>query len=152
MTDISAGPATRVTWWAAWRHAGYFYRQAAMITIGMGVFIHLVRVFFGDDLTLQYVMTPTFDKVLTVPMTYAAIAGICAYRRMVFVNKQHRVAGTVSLAYIALSIPFHIYFSYVRGDLGPYLRFFPMWFSYLLFFVYAAFIVVFARIRFKEES
>ena len=47
-----------------------------MLTISLGVLLHLYRVIFGDDLTMQYVMTPTTDKILLVPMTYAGITGI----------------------------------------------------------------------------
>ena len=32
-----------------------------MLTIAIGFCLHLYRVIFGDDVTLQYVMTPTTD-------------------------------------------------------------------------------------------
>ena len=47
-----------------------------MLTISLGVVIHVLRVIFGDDFAMQYVVTPTTDKVLLVPMAYAAITGI----------------------------------------------------------------------------
>jgi hypothetical protein len=42
------------------------------------------------------------------------------------------VPGGVSIAYITLSVPLHIYFSVVRGDVSFFVRAFPVWFSYLL--------------------
>ena len=60
----------------AYRRHGYFFREAAMLTIAMGGGLHLYRVIFGDELTLRYVVTPTTDRILLVPMTYAAITGI----------------------------------------------------------------------------
>jgi hypothetical protein len=47
-----------------------------MLTIGLGVLIHVLRVIFGDDFAMRYVVTPTTDKILLVPMTYAATTGI----------------------------------------------------------------------------
>ena len=63
-----------------------------MLTIGLGFCMHLYRVIFGDDLALQYVVTPTTDMVLMIPMIYAAITGILSYRRMVFANRVHKIA------------------------------------------------------------
>ena len=68
-----------------------------MLTISLGVLIHLYRVIFGDYLTMQYVMTPTTDKILLVPMTYAGITGILllAQHRVRFANND---TGRSSLA------------------------------------------------------
>jgi hypothetical protein len=84
----------------------------------MGVCLHLYRVILGDELTLQYVMTPMTDKVLFVPMTYAAITGILllVHNRVAFANKRHRALFTGSEVYIAASVPLHIYYSYVIVD------------------------------------
>ena len=52
-----------------YRRHGYFFREAAILTILMGFGLHLYRVIFGDELTLQYVVTPTTDMLLMIPMT-----------------------------------------------------------------------------------
>ena len=39
--------------WETYRKHGFFFREAAMLTISMGVFIHLYRVIFGDELNLR---------------------------------------------------------------------------------------------------
>ncbi|HEV7420741.1 MAG TPA: hypothetical protein VGO30_12960 [Mycobacterium sp.] len=132
-----------------YRDHGYFFREVAMLTIAMGFCLHLYRVIFGDDLTLQYVMTPTTDKVLLVPMTYAAVTGILVWRRVVFANTAHKVFFTWSLAYITLSVPMHVYFGVIRGNVDFYLDFFPVWFSYVLFPFYAALLTMFWRLRYR---
>jgi hypothetical protein len=141
----------RKSFWDIYRRRGYFFREAAMLTIAMGVCLHLYRVIFGDDLTLQYAMTPTTDKVLLVPMTYAAVTGILVWRRVDFANKAHKVFFTWALAYIALSVPLHMYFGVLKGNVDFYLTFFPVWFSYLLFPFYAALLTMFWRLRYAEK-
>jgi hypothetical protein len=138
------------SWWAAYRRHGYFFRQAAMLTISLGVLIHLYRVIFGDDLTLKYAMTLTTDRILLVPMTYAAVTGILVWPRVRFANKRHRAFFTASVVYIAGSVPLHVYGSYVAKDLSIYM-WFGMWFSYLLLIaVYPAFLTMFWRLRYKD--
>ena len=39
--------------WETYRRHGYFFREVAMLTIAIGYFLHLYRVIFGDDATLQ---------------------------------------------------------------------------------------------------
>jgi hypothetical protein len=140
----------RKSFWDVYRRHGHFFREAAMLTIALGFCMHIYRVIFGDDLTLQYVMTPTTDKVLLVPMTYAAVTGILLWRRVEFVNKPHKVFFTWSLIYIGLSVPMHVYFGVIRGNVDFYLDFFPVWFSYLLFPFYAGLITMFWRLRFRN--
>ena len=132
------------------RRNGYFFKQAAMLTISIGVVMHLYRVMFGDEMTLQNVMTPTTDKFLLIPMTYAAITGIVVWRRVEFANTAHKMFFTWAVAYIALSVPLHVYFGVVKGDVDFYLSFFPVWFTYLLFPFYAAVLTLFAKLQYRN--
>jgi hypothetical protein len=133
-----------------YRRHGYFFREAAMLTISLGVVIHVLRVMFGDEFALRYVITPTTDRILLFPMTYAAIAGMLVWRRVKFANKAHRAFFTASVAYIAGSVPLHIYCSYIIVDTTLF-TWFPMWFSYfLLILVYPAFLTMFWRLRTKD--
>ena len=66
-----------------------------MLTISLGVLIHLLRVIFGDDFTMQYVMTPTTDKILLVPMTYAGITGILLLAQQPRAVRQQAAPGAV---------------------------------------------------------
>jgi hypothetical protein len=142
----------RSSFWDTYRRRGYSFGEAAMLTISLGVLIHLYRVIFGDYLTMQYVMTPTTDKILLVPMTYAGITGILllAQHRVRFANKRHRALFTGSVIYIAGSVPLHIYCSYIIWD-TTLMTWFPMWFSYfLLIVVYPAFLTLFWRLQYRN--
>jgi hypothetical protein len=136
-----------------YRRQGYFFKEAAMLTILIGLGLHLYRVMFGDELTLQYVLTPLSDLLLTIPMTYAAIAGIVAYRRMVFANRPHKIALTASLVYITASVPLHLYVLFVMADVSFYVHMAGYWFSWMLICaVYPAFLFMLWRVRYEEES
>ena len=135
----------------AFRRHGYFFREVAMLTIAVGFVLHLYRVIFGDEATLQYVVTQTTDVLLMIPMTYAAIAGIVGYRRMRFVNRAHRIAITASIAYITVSVPVHIYVTLVMQDVGLYVHMAGYWFSYLLLFVvYPLFLTMLWKLKYEE--
>lgn len=143
---------TRQSFSDTYRERGYFFREAAMMTISIGVIWHLYRVIFGDDLTMRYMVTPTTDKILLVPMTYAAITGILllVQHRIRFANKRHRALFTGSVVYIAGSVPLHIYCSYIIWD-TTLMTWFPMWFSYfLLILVYPAFLSLFWRLQYRN--
>lgn len=121
-----------------------------MLTISIGVVMHTYRVIFGDALALQHAVTLTTDRLLLVPMTYAAVTGILVWRRVRFANKRHRALFTASLVYIAASVPLHIYLDYVVKDLS-FVTWFPMWFSYLLVIaVYPVFLTMFWRLRYED--
>jgi hypothetical protein len=142
----------KLSFWDTYRHHGYFFREAAMLTIAMGVGLHVYRVIFGDEMALKYAITPTTDRILLVPMTYAAITGILllVHNRVVFANKRHRALFTGSVVYIAASVPLHIYCSYIIVD-TTLVTWFPMWFSYfLLILVYPAFLTVFWRLQYRN--
>jgi hypothetical protein len=137
--------------WDIYRRHGYFFREVAMLTIAIGYFLHLFRVIFGDDATLQYVVTQTTDIILMVPMTYAAVTGILGWRRMRFVSRAHKVAVTAAIGYIAASVPLHIYVGLVLNDMDLYVRTAGYWFSYLLLIVvYPAFLMLFAKLRYRN--
>jgi hypothetical protein len=139
------------SWRDTYRQHGYFFREVAMLTILIGFGLHLYRVIFGNDLTLQYVVTPESDMLLLIPMTYAAVAGILSYRRMVFANRPHKVALTASLVYITASVPLHLYVLFVMGDVSFYVHMAGYWFSYLLLIVvYPAFLTLFWKLHYRN--
>jgi hypothetical protein len=151
MTPTTTSVVPNKSLWDSYRRHGYFFREAAMLTICIGFGLHLYRVIFGDDATLQYVVTPTTDMLLMVPMTYAAVTGILGRRRMLFVNRAHKIVITGAIAYIAASVPLHIYVTLVLGDVDLYVRTVGAWFSYLLLIVvYPAFLTMLWRLRYKD--
>lgn len=122
-----------------------------MLTILIGFGLHLFRVTFGDELTLQYAVTLQSDILLMIPMTYAAITGILSYRRMVFVNRVHKVALTASLAYITASVPLHLYVAFVLQDVSFYVHTAGYWFSWLLIcLVYPAFLFMLWKVKYRN--
>jgi hypothetical protein len=146
-TDVVQGKS----FWDTYRRRGYFFRETAMLTILIGFCMHLYRVIFGDDLTLQYVVTPTSDMLLMIPMIYAAITGILSYRRMEFANRVHKIALTASLVYITVSVPLHLYVAFVLGDVSFYVHMAGYWFSwFLLILVYPAFLTLFWRLQYRN--
>jgi hypothetical protein len=129
---------------------GYFFKPAAMVTIGLGFCLHLYRIVFGDDMTLRNVLNPSTDALLLIPMTYSAVTGILIWRRVAFVNTPHKAFFTWSLVYITLSVPLHVYFGLIKGDVSFYLRFFGVWFSYVLLPFYVALLAMFWRLRLRS--
>jgi hypothetical protein len=151
MTTTTDVVAPRTSFWDIYRRRGYFFREAAMLTIAIGYFLHLYRVIFGDDATLQYVVTQTTDILLMVPMTYAAVTGILSWRRMRFANRAHKIAITASIAYITASVPMHIYVGLVLNDMDLYVRTAGYWFSYLLLIiVYPLFLTMLWTLKYEE--
>ena len=139
------------TFWGTYRRHGYFFREVAMLTIAIGYFLHLYRVIFGDDATLQYVVTQATDILLMVPMTYAAVAGIAGWRRMRFVNRVHKLAVRAAVVYITVSVPLHIYVGLVLNDMDLYVRTAGYWFSYLLLIVvYPLFLTMLWKLKYEE--
>ena len=147
-TNVVHQPSFRDTY----RRHGYFFREAAILTIAIGVGMHLYRVIFGNEVTLRYVVTPATDKILLIPMSYAAITGILLLvrHRVQFTNNRHRALFTGSVVYIAASVPLHVYCSYVIWDVSVF-TWFPMWFSYfVLILVYPAFLTMFLRLQYRN--
>jgi hypothetical protein len=134
-----------------YRRRGYFFREAAMLTIFVGFCLHPNRVIFGDQLAIQYVVTTTVDKALLLPMTYAAVTGILSYQAMKFTSRRHQIFITGALAYIPVSVPLHVFCSYVLGDVSLFVTYSPMWFSYfLLCLVYPVFLTMLFRLHYRN--
>ena len=120
-----------------------------MLTISLGVVIHVLRVIFGDDFAMQYVVTPTTDKVLLVPMAYAGITGIVLLAPRA-VREQAPPARSPARGLHPGSVPLHIYCSYIIWD-TTLMTWFPMWFSwFLLIVVYPAFLTLFAKLQYRN--
>jgi hypothetical protein len=142
---------SKSSFWDTYGRHGYFFREVAMLTILIGFGMHLYRVIFGDDLTLQYAVTQTSDVLLMIPMTYAAITGILSYRRMVFANRVHKIALTASLVYITASVPLHLYVAFVLQDVSFYVHMAGYWFSWLLIcLVYPAFLFMLWKVKYRN--
>jgi hypothetical protein len=154
-TSLGTTPTTVVmppdTWFELFKRRGYYFQYAAMITILTGLYVHITRLFLGDDLLVQHVVTLLFDKLLIIPMTYAAVTGLLAWRQMQFQSIWHKLALGGIILYISLSVPLHIYVSYVLGSTKP-LTAFPLAVSYGLLPMYVGMLALLGRLRFTERA
>jgi hypothetical protein len=135
----------------SFKRQGFYARQVAIVTILVGIYMHITRLFLGDDLVLRYVFTPLFDQVLTLPMIYAGVAGLLTWNRIQFRSTAHTIAYGLAWFYIAGSVPMHIWYAYLNHT-TEYLRAFPMWFTVVLFPVYTGIIVLMWRLRYKQST
>ncbi len=139
------------TWFKEFKRRGFYFQYAAITTILMGLYLHISRVFLGDDLLIRYIFTPLFDRVLTIPMLYSGLTGLLIWSRIDFRSPRHKFACGLALFYIAGSVPLHIWNVYLH-DTTEYIRWFPLWFTFLLFPIYVGIITLVWRLRFKENS
>jgi hypothetical protein len=61
------------TWFHLYKQHNYFMPFVTITTFSIGMYIHITRLFLGDDLLLKYVYTPAFDMLFVLPMAYSAL-------------------------------------------------------------------------------
>jgi len=134
----------------AWaKQRGYYLKPAIIITLIMGMYLHVTSLFIGRELLLRYILTPSFDAALAVPMTYAGIVGWLMWRRVIHPNRWHLVFYTFTILYFTISIPIHVQtFITQRTD---YILAFPWWYSYFILVVQAGMLVFIARLKFRAS-
>jgi hypothetical protein len=150
--SATAGPRPIAAWRrTAFDGGGYFFKQAAAVTLIMGLYLHLVRLQIADDTyLLAHVVTPTVDKVFAVVMTYAAVAGWLSRRYAVCTGTRQKVILTVILVYITASLPIH-YSTYVTNS-TQLVTIFPLWYSALFMAVVGAMLVFVWRLRVQRPN
>ena len=130
------------------RLRGYFFQYAGVLTLIMGIYIHLTRLFIGIDLVIQKVITPEFDMLLALPMIYTTLFGWLAWKRVSHPSKSHVVLFAVILVYFTISLPLHIRTYFVHN--AELLRFFPVWYSVLIILVQFAMLLFLWRLQLKK--
>jgi len=128
-TTAVATSSGRAVGWDFVKHHAYFYREAAAITFVMGIYLHVSRWVFGNELLMQYLLTPTFDKVHAIPMAYAAISGLAGWKFLRFRSRGHRVVSMVILGFVTISVPLHVA-TYFGASMARF-SVFPIWYSVL---------------------
>jgi hypothetical protein len=126
--------------WERVKHHAYFFREAAIATLAFGIYLHVTRLVFGDELMLRYLLTPTVDKAFAIPMTYAAVSGLVGWTHLRFRSRAHRIGSAFIVGFIVISAPVHIatYFGASMARLSA----FPTWYSLMEgAFLYPAFAV-----------
>ena len=138
------------TWFEVFRQHGYYLKFAIIATLIMGMYLHVTSLFIGRELLMRYVLTPMFDAVLAVPMTYAGIVGWVVWRRVVHPNRWHRFIYGFTIVYFTVSIPIHVQtFITQRTD---YILAFPWWYSYFILLVQVGMLAFVRRLRFKASA
>lgn len=149
-TNLAATTTDRASWWDFTTQHAYFYREAAAATFIMGIYLHVSRLMFGDEWLLQYLLTPTFDKVHAIPMTFAAIAGLAGWKQLRFRSRPHRIVSMVILGLIAISVPLHLA-TYFGASMARFTAF-PRWYSFVEGAgLYPFFFSAVCRLRFAEK-
>ena len=143
--SVRSTAASSSTWFEEFKRRGFYFQFAAITTILTGLYMHISRVFIGDDLLIQHIFTPLFDRVLTLPMLYAGVTGLLIWNRIRFNNTRHKIVYGLALFYIAGSVPLHIWNAYINNT-TEYIRWFPLWFTFLLFPIYAGIITLIWRL------
>lgn len=126
----------------------YFMQFVTIATFFIGIYIHITRLFLGDDLLLTYVYTPSFDMLFVLPMAYSAGTQLFCWKQVIHPNKRHRFIWGVIVFYVTASVFLHAstYFTHSTG----YLRFFPMWWTLWFLAVTPVFIVCTWRLQFHS--
>ena len=150
MSTVSIQQPQSADWLQNLRQAGFYFRPLAILVIATGFYLHLTRLFVGDTILIQYILTPLFDQLFAVPMTLAGIAGIMSWKQMGFRSRGHKAFMRFIVIYITVSIPLHIATYFTHST--EFTRVFPIWLSaaYLPFF--AAVILAILRLRYKVSE
>jgi len=120
-------------------------RPAALITLGIGMYLHFTRLFIGTELLIKYIYTATFDTVFSIPMLVGLVSFVPAWKRMVFRNKFEKVVVVATGLLLLLSVPLHVQTWYSQST--NYILVFPMAYS-IIFLAYSS-VMVFVWSRLK---
>ena len=105
-------------------------RVSVMIVLLTGIHLHLSRLVFGIDLTLDRLATTTFDSAFATVVIFATAAIYMARNEVAPRNRVERFLFWFTLAYMAISVPVHVRTWFV-ADNPETLRLFPAWYSVL---------------------
>jgi hypothetical protein len=137
-------------WFAMFKRHGFGLRYAIGATLVMGMYLHITRLLIGQELLLKYVLTPTADMALAVPMTYGAIVSWIVWKRVQHPALWHRLVYGFLTCYFTLSIPIHIR-TYFTGS-PDFVSAFPIWYSAAILPIMAGLLIFAMRLRFKDSA
>jgi hypothetical protein len=135
---------------AMFKQHGYGLRYAIGATLIMGMYLHVTGLLIGQALLLEYVLTPSVDMALAVPMSYGAIVSWLVWKRVQHPARWHRLVYGFLTCYFTLSIPIHIR-TYVTGS-PDFVSAFPIWYSAVILPIMAGLLIFAMRLRFKDSA
>ena len=126
---------------------GYYFRYAAVVTLITGMYLHITNLFIGRALLKQYILTPTFDMLLAIPMTYAAIVGWMFWKHAYLDRGWKKFLYGFMLVYFTVSIPLHVQ-TYLTHS-TDYVDAFPSWYSYPVLILLSIMLLFAWRMRYE---
>ncbi|MCG8351563.1 MAG: hypothetical protein MI924_27670 [Chloroflexales bacterium] len=126
-------------------------RISVMLTLVTGIYLHLSRLIFGIELTLERLITTTFDSVFAFVLTFTAIALFMARKNVLIRNGVERVLFYFTLVYFSLSVLLHARTWFVP-DNPQMLRVFPEWYSLFFLLMTSLLIIGWWNLRAKPHS
>jgi hypothetical protein len=106
------------------------FRVAALVTLWTGLVLHASSLPLGREAFVERMFTPTFDLLLSIPMTFAGVVGWLLWRRTRTVSPVHGFVHGFMLVYFSISIPIHLRTLFTwRTD---YVLGFPSWYSLVI--------------------
>jgi hypothetical protein len=136
--------------WVARQRTDRFFRLAVTLTLTLGIYLHVTSVLVGREVFLDRVLTPTFDLVLAVPMTYAAVTGWLIRKRLLPGGRLHRAVYVLLCTYLSISVPVHAQ-TLLTGRTDTIVRAFPENYSLVILPVMLALLVFVRRLRFSTD-
>ena len=150
MNSTTLQPAKSINWFQVMKREGFYFRQLGVLVIAIGFYLHLTRLFVGDTILIQYILTPLFDQLFAIPMALAGVAGIMSWDRMEFRSRGHKVFVRLIVIYIIVSLPIHIATYFTHST--EFTRLFPIWLSAIYLPFFSAVILAILRLRYKESK
>jgi hypothetical protein len=129
------------------QYQGYYFKVAAIVTLITGMYLHVTNLFIGRDLLKQHILTPTFDMLLALPMTYAAVVGWLSWKQIAFDRGWKKFLYGFILVYFTISIPLHVQTYLTQST--DYIDAFPAWYSYPIAVLLSIMLLFVWRIRYR---
>jgi hypothetical protein len=128
---------------------GYGLKPVIIGTLLIGMYLHATAIFLGVPLMIKHLVTPAFDMLFAIPITYGALAGWLNWNRVVHRSGWHTFAYGFLTVYFTASVPIHLrtYFTHNTDVLLA----FPSWYSAALLPVLVALAVFTWRLQFKAD-
>lgn len=133
----------------ALQNQGYFFKYAAIATLVSGMYLHITSLFIGRDLLQQYILTPQFDMLLAVPMTYAGIVGWLSWKQVAFDRGWKKFLYGFILVYFTISIPIHVQTYLTQST--DYINAFPGWYSYFVLALMTGMLMFVWNLAYKSD-
>jgi hypothetical protein len=125
-------------------------RLAVLITLAIGVYVHVTRLFIGNELLIERIYTARFDALFAIPMLIGAATILPGWRQFNFRGRFERVVVAVTGLYFLASIPLHVQ-TLVTGS-TRYVLVFPMWYSFVFLAYASGLIAVWSRLRVRDDQ